>query len=137
MHRFLLALVAALVPFCAPADEAAQIGIELNAAETDGQSCTLTFVIQNDLAVSVDELVLETVLFDAAGQVDRLTLFDFGALPEGRQRVRQFAVDQIDCDDLGRILFNGTERCTGNTLTPAACEAALTARSRTPIEVLQ
>ncbi|MGZ2257095.1 hypothetical protein [Roseobacter sp. A03A-229] len=137
MHRFLLSLVAVLVPFCALADEAAQIGIELNAAETDGQSCRLTFVIQNDLAASVDELVLETVLFDAAGQVDRLTLFDFGALPEGRQRVRQFAVDQIDCDDLGHILFNGTERCTGNTLTPAACEAALIARSRTPIEVLQ
>jgi hypothetical protein len=37
-------------------------------------------------------LSLETVLIDATGRVDRLTLFDFGALPDGVPRVRQFDI---------------------------------------------
>ncbi|WP_299408743.1 hypothetical protein [uncultured Roseobacter sp.] len=140
MRRSIFPILAALLPLNSHAQEAAttkQIQIELNAAATDQQSCHLTFVVQNELPGLIEDLVLETVLFTTDGQVDRLTLFSFGALPAGRQRVRQFAVDGLACDKLGRVLFNGTEQCVGETLTPAACEEALKASTRTNIEVLQ
>ncbi len=137
MHRSLLPLLMALVPVCTLAEEVAHIGIELNATESDGQACTLTFVIENGLLTPIDVLVTETVLFTAAEQVERLTLFDFGALPAARRRVRQFAVEGLACDDLGQILFNGTERCEGGDLTLETCDAALRASTRTSIEVLR
>ncbi|WP_147112490.1 hypothetical protein [Tateyamaria sp. syn59] len=117
-------------------DLTGKIAIELNTvAETDG-GCTLTFMVTNGHAVAVDQLVYETVLFDAAGQVDRLTLFDFGALPVGRPRVRQFAVPDVGCDGLGRVLFNGLHTCEAEGLEEGACAAGLVPMSRVEIEVL-
>ncbi|KIC44944.1 hypothetical protein RA29_21145 [Tateyamaria sp. ANG-S1] len=117
-------------------DLTGKIAIELNTvSETDG-ACTLTFMVTNGHEMAIDQLVYETVLFDAAGQVDRLTLFDFGALPVGRPRVRQFAVPNVACDGLGRVLFNGLHTCAAEGLDKGACAAGLVPMSRVGIEVL-
>lgn len=117
-------------------DSAPRLNIELNAAQSQGAACTLSFVVQNDLAAGIAQMTYETVLFDTAGQVIQLSLFDFGALPQGRPRVRQFVLDQTDCADLGRILFNGANTCTAPDLADGICESALTLSTRTKIEVL-
>lgn len=113
-----------------------KIAIELNAIETGEAACTLTFMITNGHSVAIDQLVFETVLFDDQGQVDRLTLFDFGALPVARPRVRQFAVPDTACDKLGRVLFNGLHTCTAEGLDQSICANGLVPSSRTAIEVL-
>ena len=109
--------------------------VELNAAETEEQSCKLSFLIVNDHPSDIDKAVFETVIFDASGQVERLTLFDFGALPAGRPRVRQFVISQTPCDDIGQLLFNGADTCEGDGLGPGACTLDLRLESRTGIEV--
>ncbi len=114
----------------------AGLAIELNAAETVDADCKLTFLITNNLAAPLDKAIYETVLFDQSGTVDRLTLFDFGTLPIGRPRVRQFVVPQTTCENLGRILFNGAQTCTGEGLDAGVCETDLAPSSRTKIEVL-
>lgn len=115
-------------------DIAGRLSVELNAAQTAQGACTLSFLITNGFETGIEQVVFEAVLFDAAGQVDRLTLFDFGALPPARPRVRQFVLPDLPCEAVGRILFNGTTVCTG----PQAgqCEAGLLPSSRTDIEVL-
>lgn len=110
------------------------LSIELNTAETRDGTCTLTFVVRNEHAGPIDKLVFETVLFDTAGAVNRLTLFDFGALPVGLPRVRQFALPQTPCDGLGRVLFNGLNTCDG--LDAKACTTGFQTSTRTGIEVL-
>lgn len=117
-------------------DIAGKLSIELNAAETVQDTCKLTFVITNGLNAAIDKTVFEAVLFDKSGQVERLTLFDFGALPPARPRVRQFVVPQITCAQLGRVLFNGANTCDGEGLDPKGCEDGLLPTSRTDIEVL-
>lgn len=132
-----LALAGAALP-AAAADEAdigAAISVELNAAKTTGTACTLTFLVINGHPEAIDKLVYETVLFDTDGQVDRLTLFDFAALPPARPRVRQFSVPDTTCDALGMILINGANTCDSATLGPTACETGLIVSSRTDIEV--
>ncbi|MFC6589047.1 hypothetical protein ACFQDZ_19050 [Sulfitobacter pacificus] len=62
-------------------DLTGKISVELNAVQTTQSACTLTFVITNGLDTQIDRAVYETVLFDVSGQVNRLTLFDFGVLP--------------------------------------------------------
>lgn len=127
-----------LIMAAAAAQEAPPRGIsvELNTVEAQDNSCTLTFVVTNGHAADIDKLIYETVLFDRSGQVNRLTLFDFGNLPPGSPRVRQFAVPDLPCDGLSRILFNGLNTCQSAELSVEDCRKGLTSQSRTDIEVL-
>ncbi len=115
---------------------APHLAIELNTVETVEGACRMSFLIRNHHAAEIRQAVFEAVLFDAEGQVDRLTLFDFGALPAGRPRVRQFVVPQIACEGLGQVLFNGAQTCAGEDLPEAACESGLRLSSRAAVALL-
>lgn len=117
-------------------DRKQAVSIELNAVKPGDGGCTLTFLAVNGHAGEIGKAVYETVLFDTSGQVDRLTLFDFGTLPAGRPRVRQFTVPGIACDGLGQILINGAHTCEAPELDGNACETGLILDSRTEIEVI-
>jgi hypothetical protein len=112
------------------------LSLELNTAETVQNACKLTFVITNGHMQQVDQAIFETVLFNPAGQVSVITLFDMGALPPGLPRVRQFVVPEVACEDLGRVLINGVSTCTGAQLPEAACTKGLAISTRTSIEVI-
>ncbi|MEM9319590.1 MAG: hypothetical protein AAGA70_11375 [Pseudomonadota bacterium] len=113
------------------------LGLELNAAESTEAGCRLTFVVENGLGAALDTAVFEAVLFDGTGTVERLTLFDMQALPEGRMRVRQFDLTGLVCSDLGRVLINGVHACAGDGIDAATCESALQTESRLDgVEVL-
>jgi hypothetical protein len=125
------------------------LAIELNQAVDHEGGCLLSFVARNETGGDITRAVFETVLFTSQGQVDRLSLFDFGALPDGRPRVRQFVVPQAACDGLGQVLFNGAQTCdlpadttadatpdtTPDAAAQATCDRALRLTTRTQIEV--
>lgn len=123
-------------PALAETEQDAHVTIELNAVETVGDACRISFLIQNGHDSDISQAVYEAVLFDTEGRVDRLTLFDFGALPAARPRVRQFVVPGLACASLGRLLINGAETCAGEGTPPDACTRDLELRSRTGVEVL-
>lgn len=137
----LLCLVAPL-PAMADATATARLSVELNRIDTVQiatvqsdmmqDACRLTFLAQNMLGADIAALALETVLIDVDGRVDRLTLFDFGALPEGIPRVRQFDIPGLACERLGRVLINGVAECSG----AQAFGGALDLGSRTDVEVV-
>ncbi|MEO0567158.1 MAG: hypothetical protein AAF066_05460 [Pseudomonadota bacterium] len=112
------------------------VSVELNAVKSGEANCTLTFLILNGHENQIEKAIYETVLFNKNGQVDRLTLFDFGTLPPGRPRVRQFSVPGMNCGDLGQILINGSHSCEAPGLPDNACEAGLVLDTRTDIEVV-
>ncbi len=100
------------------------VTLDLNRLDDSGGTCRLTFVADNALA-PLSSMVVETVLFDRAGRVAALMLFDFGALPMERRRVRQFDVAGLACADVTQVLVNGVSACSGDTVDAAACAAAL------------
>ena len=124
-----------LSPTLAGAEETTspRLSLELNAADTVGEACRLTFLLRNEMEQDIDQFVIETVLFSKSNQVVLLTLFDFAALPIGRPRVRQFQVPDTSCDGLGMVLVNGADTCSGGALTAAICEKSLSVSSRTAI----
>ena len=141
--RWIGLAMAMLLPLPAVAQDASPtngadgiLSVELNAA-TDAASggCTLSFLVTNATGSDLESVVYETVLFDASGQVDRLTLFDFGALPQDRPRVRQFTMPDRACADYGHILFNGAATCDGVEGARDVCGAGLSLTSRAAIEV--
>lgn len=113
----------------------APLSLELNAADTIGESCRLSFFLHNETPTDIAAFIAETVLFSDQGQVALLTLFDFGPLPKGRPRVRQFQVPEISCDRLGMVLINGADTCDGQDHTPQSCAAALSLSSRVSIKL--
>jgi hypothetical protein len=126
-YTFFSALLVSILPI--PALAAAP-KLELNKTQQMDTACRLTFTARSEQ--TVESLVLETVLFETDGSVNLLTLFDFQSLPGGALRVRQFDVPDIQCDQIGQILFNGVHACrlhNGDT-----CEAP-SVSSRTDIEV--
>lgn len=133
-----LALGAALLsPALSQAeDKPLHLELELNALETVDTGCRLTFLAINQQEADLDKLVFETVLFTTEGQVDRLTLFDFGALPLSRPRVRQFNLQGLACDSLGQILINGAQSCEGEGIAPGACVDRLKLGSRTAADLI-
>lgn len=106
--------------------------LELNRIDALEGACRLTFVAENGLGADLDALSLETVLIDTDGRVERLTLFEFGQLPDGVPRVRQFDIAGMACDRLGRVLINGVAECGA----VASCGAALELSTRTDVEVI-
>jgi hypothetical protein len=105
------------------------VSIELSAAEAAGAACKLSFVVHNSHAQDIGKAVYETVLFDAKGQVARLTLLDFQDLPAGRLRVRQFQFPQA-CEGISRVLINGADTCSGEGLPEGACSRGLVLSSK-------
>jgi hypothetical protein len=130
------ALVAAAMPAAGQETENPALSVELNGTGQEGAACRLTFVVENRMGADLETAVFETVLFDKAGAVLTLTLFDFGALPEGRSRVRQFDLAETDCGSLGRVLLNGAHACKGEGIDAAACDAGLALSTRTDVEIL-
>ena len=118
------------------AEERGKLSLDLNALEQIGQSCRLVFVATNAIGAAIDELSLETVLFSAAGTVDRFALFDFQALPEGKTRVRQFDLPDIRCGDIGKVLINGAASCKGRALKGIECMDQLELKSSSGTEIV-
>ena len=135
MRASLAAILCTLCLDASPAlaqDEAATLSLELNRIDALDGACRLTFLAENRLGAELSALSLETVLIDTGGRVERLTLFEFGALPEGVPRVRQFDVPGLDCAALGRVLINGVAECSSG----AACADGLHVSTRTDVEVI-
>jgi len=119
-------------PALAESGAAPRLSLELNRIDAIDGACRLTFMAHNMLGADLETLSLETVLIATDGQVERLTLFEFGALPDGVPRVRQFDVPGLACQRLGRVLINGVAECSG----AEACGDALIFGSRTDVEVI-
>ena len=139
LARFALpiGLICALCPpLPVVAQDAPGLSLELNKLEATDDGCALSFLVVNGHADDIASLVYETVLLDKNGLVDRLTLFDFGALPAGRPRVRQFVVPGLACDALGQVLINGASSCEAGTAGESACTDGLDLGSRVDIEVI-
>lgn len=127
------------LPAQAQEDASDKLTIELNSVEAQDGNCRVSFVVLNGFDTDLKSAVFEAVLFDKAGAVDRMTLFDFGSLPATRTRVRQFVVPQLACDSLGRVLINGAQTCETDTEASTAqdvCGKALNLRSRIDVEVI-
>lgn len=131
LSLFLVSALCATAPAMAQEDSA-RLGLELNRVDPLEGACRLTFMAENALGRDVEALSLETVLIDTEGRVERLTLFEFGVLPDGVPRVRQFDIPGLSCAALGRVLINGVAECSAG----AACAEGLELSTRTEVEVI-
>lgn len=118
------------------AQSAKTIAIQLNEAATVGGSCRLTFVIRNELPSTVQALGLDLVMFDKSEGVSGYAAVDFGELPSGKTRVRQYDVAKGDCADISRVLLNDVRACEIEAGAAKDCLSLLTISSRSEIDLI-
>ncbi|MDF1609089.1 hypothetical protein PZ897_12960 [Hoeflea sp. YIM 152468] len=135
IRAVILGLAIAASPAHSETGVQARLSLDLNAVEQIEQACRLVFVVTNTTGKSIEEMTLETVLFDQGGKVSRFTLFDFKALPQGKPRVRQFDLPDTHCAAVARILINGAASCKGEGLTGTECIDHLDVKSSTRTEI--
>lgn len=142
LYRFIAiaALLTGTFPAAAMAQSSSEgsseLFLELNAVQDVSGACRLTFLARNETGSAIDGAVFETVIFDAAGGVVSLSLFDFRDLPVGRPRVRQFDLPGMACDDVSQALINGSNSCVVDGAESDICDKALSLGSRIGVELL-
>lgn len=109
------------------------LAVELNALQPADGACRITFLATNGLA-PIERVSLEVALIGAGGGIDRLVSLDFKGLSTGKTRVVQFALPELDCQSVTRVLINDVTACESEGLDPAACLAALSTSSRVTAE---
>ncbi|MBZ9677283.1 hypothetical protein [Mesorhizobium sp. ES1-1] len=109
------------------------LSLELNAAQPSDKGCRLTFVVNNNLGADLSKAAFEIALFNEAGIVDRLTVFDFKELPAGKTKVTRFDLAATECGKLSRVLINSATECAGTGIEPSACMRMLRTDTRTGV----
>lgn len=115
-------------------DSSPLLSVELNAMQQVDQACRMTFVAANRLGAELEQAAFEIALFDTDGLVSRLTVIDFRDLPDGKTRVRQFDISDVDCGSVGRVLINDATQCSGDGVAEDACISALATSAASDIE---
>ncbi|MCK5932305.1 MAG: hypothetical protein KAG89_09085 [Fulvimarina manganoxydans] len=110
------------------------LSLELNRAIATDNGCRLGFVTTNKMGADLSKAAFEIVLFNPKGLIERLLVLDFGAMPDGRTKVREFNLSGSPCDSIDRVLVNGVSACEGDGVSKEACALAIQASSRADIE---
>ena len=110
--------------------------IQLNTAESAGDACRLTFVIQNQMQTSVEALGLDLVMFDQSEGVSGYAAVDFGSMPPGKTVVRQYDVGKGECSGISRVLLNEVRACQVDSGPLPNCLTKLQITSRSEIDFI-
>lgn len=130
--RLALAMALTIVPALSQ-EPAPALDLELNSLEATDDGCRMTFVISNGLAAEVERAAFEIALFDRRGLVERLTVIDFGNLPEGKTKVSRFDFAGRACKDISRVLVNDVADCGGSSVTAELCARGLRTSTKSEI----
>jgi hypothetical protein len=112
------------------------LNVELNLMEPVDTGCRLTMVFRNRLGADIVSLAFEMAIFDVGGGVAGLITLDAGELPAGKTRVKRFALPDLTCDRISRLLLNDVTHCEGDDLSPELCLGRMTTSSRMQADFL-
>jgi hypothetical protein len=104
--------------------------LELNAAVDAPDGCQMTFVASNNTGLALTKASYEVAVFDGEGLVSSLFVFEFGELPMNKTRVVVFALPEVKCEAVSRMLVNRQDECESSDGPQDICMKALNANSR-------
>jgi hypothetical protein len=117
------------------AASAATLDIELNKIEDAGAQCSASFVMQNHMGATLDQLRIDLYVFDKGGVIMRRVYLDTGPMRDGKTTVASFALVDQPCDKIGRLLVNDIPTCKAPDGSALDCLGGLTLSSKAPVEL--
>ena len=91
--------------------EKPDLSIELNTTKPLKDACQLMMVIDNRSSIRFNKFTVELVLFDKTGVVIRQVFAAIGRLRPIKSHYVSFPIEDVICDDLGRVLLNEVTEC--------------------------
>jgi hypothetical protein len=117
------------------AGAAGTLDIELNKIEDAGGQCSASFVMQNHMGATLDQLRIDLYVFDKGGVIMRRVYLDTGPMRDGKTTVASFALVDQPCDKIGRLLVNDIPTCKAPDGNALDCLAGLTLTSKAAVEL--
>lgn len=95
----------------AVAEDEASVAIEFNKLEQQDNACRAYLVVENKSPNAFETLQLDLVMFDTDGVVAKRLALETAPLPVGKTSLRAFDVEDLACDQVGRVLLNDVMTC--------------------------
>jgi len=122
--------------------EQAQVAAELNRADTVENGCRLSFVIHNGTEYDFSSLQWDLVTFDPEGLIAARMAAELAPLRAKKTSVKQFDIQDFDCDRIARLLLNDISQCkakgpNGEVTVRNDCLGLIELSSRTAIDLFK
>ena len=91
--------------------EKPDLSIELNTTKPLKDACQLMMVVDNRSSIRFNKFTVELVLFDKTGVIIKQVLAAIGRLRPMMNHFVSFPIEDVNCDDLGRVLLNEVTEC--------------------------
>ena len=112
MQRIVLVCVSLLI-LATPVIGQQNLKIELNKLEAVEGACRAYMIFENNSGNAYDSLKLDLVMFDSDGLINKRIAVEGAPLPVGKTSVKLFDIQDVSCEQLGRILLNDVLTCSG------------------------
>lgn len=106
----------------AGAEKAAPLKLQLNKAETAGDACRITMVVDNSRGGALKSYKVDLFAFDPEGVAQKRVAVELGPLPPRKTTVKIFDFAGIPCNKVGRVLLNDVLACEGDTTRESCLE---------------
>lgn len=109
---------------------AADVSVELNRLDSHAGGCAAQMVVSNASATAYTGFVLDLVIFDKDGRIERRTLMDLAPMRASKTTVYKFDLKNLQCEMVGSILLNDVAGCAQASGEVADCVDNVDASSR-------
>ncbi|MBE7203627.1 MAG: Tat pathway signal protein [Parafilimonas terrae] len=103
-------------------EKQAPIKLQLNKAETAGDACRMTLVVDNSRGGALKSYKVDLFAFDSEGVAQKRVAVELGPIPPRKTTVKIFDFAGIACAKVGRVLLNDVLACEGDTTREACLE---------------
>lgn len=103
-------------------EKQAPIKLQLNKAETAGDACRMTLVVDNSRGGALKSYKVDLFAFDSEGVAQKRVAVELGPIPPRKTTVKIFDFAGIACAKIGRVLLNDVLACEGDTTREACLE---------------
>jgi hypothetical protein len=103
-------------------EKAAPIKLQLNTAETAGDACRITMLVDNGRGGALKSYKVDLFAFDTEGVAQKRVAVELGPLPPRKLTVKIFDFAGIPCGKIGRVLLNDVLACEGDTTRETCLE---------------
>lgn len=140
VHRglaMLLGFTLLIPPALTHASTPAHVSVELNKLEPHDGACRAYLVIENKTESRFDALKLDLVMFATDGVVNKRLAVEIAPLPAGKTSLKVFDMDELACEEVGRVLLNDVLVCDDGTGARTDCVDLIAQSSRTTVAFIK
>ena len=117
--------------------EKPDLSIELNTTNPLKDACQLMMVIDNRSSIRFNKFTLELVLFDKTGVITSRVLAAIGRLRPIKSHFVSFPIEDVICDDLGRVLLNEVTECEYEAEAKFDCTEVVAVKHRGTVPLVK